>query len=65
LNYWFDVIMNPRQPASTSSDEEFAKYDFAKSAGQALGGGSLVTQAKEGGAPSSKPVVTGKPKKKR
>jgi sulfur-carrier protein adenylyltransferase/sulfurtransferase len=65
LNYWFDAIMNPLQPASTSSDEEFAKYDCAKSAGQALGGGNVVTQAKEGSAPSSKPAVTGKPKKKK
>jgi rhodanese-related sulfurtransferase len=65
LNYWFDVIMNPQQPASTSSDEEFAKYDFAKSAGQALGGGSVVTQAKESSGPSQKPVITGKPKKKK
>ena len=65
MNNWFDAIVNPQQPASTNSDEEFAKYDFAKSAGQALGGGSVVTQAKEGSAPSPKPAVTGKPKKKK
>ena len=28
LNYWFDAILNPQKPASTSPDEEFAKYDF-------------------------------------
>jgi len=65
LNYWFDAIMNPQQPASTSSDEEFAKYDFAKSAGQALGGGAVVTQSNESGVASPKPVITGKPKKKK
>ena len=37
LNYWFDAILNPQMPASTSPDEDFAKYDFRKSAGQALG----------------------------
>jgi rhodanese-related sulfurtransferase len=44
LNYWFDVIMNPQQPASTSSDEEFAKYDFRKAASTALGGGNIEAQ---------------------
>ena len=42
LNYWFDTILNPQKPASTSPDEEFAKYDFRKSAGAALGGGGAI-----------------------
>jgi rhodanese-related sulfurtransferase len=67
LNYWFDAILNPQKPASTSPDEEFAKYDFRKSAGAALGGGGVIqaqtdqTQA----APLSKPSVTSAPKKKK
>ena len=62
LNYWFDAIMNPQKPASVSPDEEFAKYDFRKSAGQALGGGEVIMQEKpdqESAAvkPSVKPVA--------
>jgi sulfur-carrier protein adenylyltransferase/sulfurtransferase len=67
LNYWFDAILNPQKPASTSPDEEFTKYDFRKSAGAALGGGGVI-QAQTGqlqAAPSSKPSVTSAPKKKK
>jgi rhodanese-related sulfurtransferase len=64
LNYWFDTILNPQKPASTSPDEEFAKYDFRKSAGTALGGGSV--QAAKTEAPSSgKPVIKAAGKKKK
>jgi sulfur-carrier protein adenylyltransferase/sulfurtransferase len=64
LNYWFDNILNPQQPASTSPDEEFAKYDFRKSAGAALGGGSV--QAAKAEAPSSsKPAIKAAGKKKK
>lgn len=45
LNYWFEAILNPQKPASTASDEEIARYDFRKSASQALGGGGAVMQA--------------------
>ncbi len=38
LNYWVETIINPIPPANTSPDEEFARYDFRKGAGQALGG---------------------------
>ncbi|MBK7134574.1 MAG: rhodanese-like domain-containing protein [Bacteroidales bacterium] len=65
LNYWFDAIMNPQKPASTSSDEEFAKYDFRKSAGQALGGGGVVQSAQDQNTASAKPVVKSAPKKKK
>jgi rhodanese-related sulfurtransferase len=67
LNYWFDAILNPQKPASTSPDEEFAKYDFRKSAGAALGGGGVI-QVQTGqpqAASSSKPSVTSAPKKKK
>jgi rhodanese-related sulfurtransferase len=65
LNYWFDAILNPEKPASTSSDEEFAKYDFRKSAGQALGGGGVVQTEQNQAASSAKPVVKTVPKKKK
>ena len=65
LNYWFDVILNPQKPASTSPDEEFAKYDFRKSAGMALGGGGAVQVAQTQSAASAKPVVSATGKKKK
>jgi rhodanese-related sulfurtransferase len=65
LNYWFEVIMNPQPPPSTSPDEEFARYDFRKSASMALGGGSATVQPSEGKTFQTKPVITGKPKKKK
>jgi sulfur-carrier protein adenylyltransferase/sulfurtransferase len=65
LNYWFETIMNPSKPATTSPDEEFARYDYRMSAGQALGGGSGAVQAKQSTPSSSKPVIQGLPKKKK
>ena len=67
LNYWFDAILNPQEPASTSPDEEFAKYDFRKSAGSALGGGGAIqTQTDQLQVASSpKPAVASAPKKKK
>lgn len=64
LNYWFENILNPQEPSSTSPDEEFAKYDFRKSASQALGGGLTIEAAAPQNAPP-KPVITTTPKKKR
>jgi rhodanese-related sulfurtransferase len=67
LNFWFDSILNPQKPPTTSPDEEFAKYDFRKSAGAALGGGGAIqVQTDQSQAASSpKPVITGAPKKKK
>lgn len=65
LNYWFGNILSPEAPSQTSPNEEFAKYDFRKSAAAALGGGSIV--ATEGSAlavKALKPPVTSKAKKK-
>lgn len=60
LNYWFDAILNPLKPASTSSNEEFAKYDFRRSAGMALGAGATVqssaNQKTDSARPAAKPV---------
>ena len=65
LNYWFDSIMNPEKPASTSPDEEFARYDFRKSLGNALGGGGAVLTQPETGSIAAKPVIKAAPKKKK
>ena len=65
LNYWFGNILSPEAPSQTNPNEEFAKYDFRKSAAAALGGGSIV--ASEGDAPAVKavkPPGTAKAKKK-
>ncbi len=65
LNYWFGNILSPQAPSQTSPNEEFAKYDFRKSAAAALGGGNIVTT--EGSATAvraAKPPVTSKAKKK-
>jgi rhodanese-related sulfurtransferase len=65
LNYWFDAILNPQKPASTSPDEEFAKYDFRLSAGKALGGGAAVQAAQNQSPTSAKPAIQSTPKKKK
>lgn len=66
LNYWFDAIMNPQKPSSTSSDEELARYDFRMSAGQALGGGGVVKAGTDdSSSPASKPAVKTPGKKKK
>jgi len=65
LNYWVETIMNPRAPASTSPDDEIAKYDFRKGAGMALGGGGSVSTTDNKVLSSSKPVVKRRKKKKR
>jgi rhodanese-related sulfurtransferase len=65
LNYWFGNILSPEAPSQTSPDEEFAKYDFRKSAAAALGGGGVVaTGGGDAGVKAAKPPVTAKSKKK-
>ena len=63
LNYWAEVIMNPPAPESTSPDEEFARYDFRRGAGMALGNGEM--QALSGSSSKPKPVIAPRPKKER
>jgi rhodanese-related sulfurtransferase len=65
LNYWFGNILAATEPAQTSPNEEFAKYDFRKSASAALGGGGVVSAAGDATAAKTvKPPVTAKAKKK-
>jgi rhodanese-related sulfurtransferase len=63
LNYWVETIMNPEKPASTSPNEEIAKYDFRKGAGQALGGGAMIESSDQ--AAPQLPKIAPRPKKKR
>lgn len=63
LNYWVETIMNPEKPASTSPDEEIARYNFRKGAGQALGGGADVETSSQT-APEL-PKIAPRPQKKR
>jgi rhodanese-related sulfurtransferase len=65
LNYWFENILNPQKPASTSADEEFAKYDFRVGASQAMGGGTAMAQPAESKTSTPKPVINAIPKKKK
>ena len=65
LNYWFGNILGAVEPPQTSPNEEFAKYDFRKSAASALGGGSVISA--DGGssmATANKPPIPTKAKKK-
>ncbi|HRQ30977.1 MAG TPA: rhodanese-like domain-containing protein [Saprospiraceae bacterium] len=65
LNYWFEAILNPQAPPSTSADDELAKYDFRKGASQALGGGGMVlstSTSKAGKSGAPKPKAGGKKK---
>jgi len=64
LNYWAETIMDPKAPASTSPDDEIAKYDFRKGASMALGGGAVST-TKLNSNSSPKPEIKKKKKKKR
>lgn len=66
LNYWVEIIMNPQMPATTSPDEDLAKYDFRQAAGSALGGGGMlapVASANQSG--TVKPGIVKKPAKKK
>ena len=64
-NYWFGNILSAQAPSQTSPNEEFAKYDFRKSAATALGGSGVVaTEGASTAAKAAKPTVTAKAKKK-
>lgn len=64
LNHWFENILNPQAPASTSPDDELAKYDFRKAASQALGGGGLVVSQDSNTAPAA-PLPRPQPQKEK
>lgn len=66
LNYWVETILNPQKPATTSPDEELARYDFRAAAGAALGaGGAAPLAAPADAASGPKPAITKKPAKKK
>jgi len=61
LNYWVETILNPTAPKNSSPDDEFARYDFRKGAGQALGAGSIQ---KSNNTSTPKPKIKRRPRKK-
>ena len=67
LNYWAETILNPTAPSNTDPNDDLARYDFRRGAGQALGGGEMSTsQPASGSAKKAKvpgPAPTGKKKK--
>lgn len=64
LNYWAEVIMNPERPASTSPDDEIARYNFRMGASKALGGDAgAETAPADVAAPL--PAITKRPAKQR
>ncbi len=65
LNYWVETILNPEKPAEGSPNEEFARYDFRKGAGAALGGAAMAPAASAVDAPAALPPVTTTKKKKK
>jgi rhodanese-related sulfurtransferase len=44
LNYWVDVYSNPDSPEDMQADAEIFRYQFLKSAGKTLLGGSAVKE---------------------
>ena len=64
LNYWAEVIMNPLPPASTNPNEEVARYQFRKAAGQALSGNAAIEEA-ETDVQIAKPAIKSRPTRKR
>jgi rhodanese-related sulfurtransferase len=66
VNYWAETILNPKQPSSTSPDDEQAKYDFRKAAGGVLGGSTIVPASSSVNTNATSAPKTGTaPKKKR
>ncbi|HNS16533.1 MAG TPA: rhodanese-like domain-containing protein [Bacteroidales bacterium] len=65
LNYWVETIMNPSAPSSTDPADEFARYDFRKGAGMALGADELTPSPQETTPAAPKPTIATKIKKKK
>ncbi len=63
LNYWVETILNPDKPVVYSSDDEAAKYDFRKGAGQVFGG-PMPSSDPADDQDSNKPKIIRKKKKK-
>ncbi|KAF0203097.1 MAG: hypothetical protein FD170_1369 [Bacteroidetes bacterium] len=67
MNYWAEAILNPTPPSGLSSNDEIARYNFRRAAGQTLGAEGLdsapsaSSNVKTTKVPAPKPV--GKKKK--
>ena len=64
VNYWAETIMNPEAPATTSPNEEIAKYNLQKGAGMALGGAAETTQSAPAVSGAQPPIQKREKKKK-
>ncbi len=64
VNYWAETIMNPEAPATTSPNEEIAKYNLQKGAGMALGGAAETTQTAPAVSAPQPPIQKREKKKK-
>jgi rhodanese-related sulfurtransferase len=64
LNYWAEVIMNPLPPASVQANEEIARYQFRKAAGNALQGGT-IEETSPSDIQAPKPPIKRRPARKR
>ncbi len=64
LNYWAEVIMNPLPPASTSANEEIARYQFRKAASEVLSGEAAIEESQPV-TPLAKPPIIKRPQRKR
>lgn len=65
LNYWVETIMDPEAPQSTSPNEEFARYDFRRGAGAALGGSASASGENNKVSPAPIPAIKSRPTKTR
>lgn len=64
LNYWAEVVINPKAPSGIYANEEIARYQFRKGANQALSG-SVITDKSVSDTPAPKPPIVRSKKKKR
>ncbi|MCF8233428.1 MAG: rhodanese-like domain-containing protein [Bacteroidales bacterium] len=63
LNYWVETVLNPEKPDMTSPDDEFARYNYRKAAGNALGGGGTIEQKQDVEPAKLPPIRKGNKKK--
>ena len=62
LNYWAETILNPQAPDENSPNDEIARYNFRKGAGNALG--ATTTSSAGANIKKAKPVIKKRKKKK-
>lgn len=61
MNYWAEAILNPTPPTGLSSNDEIARYNFRRAAGQSLGAEGLDAAPSIGNNVKTTKVPTPKP----